>query len=1353
MKTCPYCKTQLPDDAAYCYQCGKQQLPESAKQVTGVCPHCNAPILNPDQAYCNSCGFPLKNQADAAPVREKVPPESEPPQADHDRPPKKTADKKIREEFAEKAALVKSGSKPKNRRVILLLAGSLAIVIMGVIGWSILRKSPSKTTQNTAVEACRPAEIPDDYEAANQKDLQGDLLRDSYFRAGEEYSIAPDATFRVPQGLTLIIQPGARVRFGEGSKFIVEGTLLACGRSSRRILFTANTEAGHPGFWSGIELNEAQKGTVIGYANVEFAGKDSHAAIWVKGSNIQLEELTFDSNQWYPISLDPNTTPSVRGQIKVENGLSEWEVRGGDLTGSRVWNYNPTLVVNGVVSILEDADLSLPANSTIKFLPQSALYVLGSLDAQGADNQKIIMTSVNDGGEEGAPRPMAGDWVGIIWSGKKSESRLSNVEIRYAGGSAANGRTYACLCLENAAIKIEFVSVKSCGTYALSTDLLSTPQIEELSIDTDDPIKRWELRESKLEDVSTYTLASLQTADGLRLDPVVTGWLGVAEKATLSIKAGAHLLFTNGNQSGLWADGILKVEGTKRDPVLMTSWRDPEVGGSGQPSAGDWGGLQLNKGKPGGTILTQLIINYAGAAENTCVRILDSSPRLENVQINHCSGYPLSSNAQSEPAIENLGLAENSMGDVWEIRGSDFTDRRTYTWAPVSLADGQLLIRRITGKILVDTEATLALDPGLSLAFGQEGYLVIRGGIQSSGTPDAPILLSSWRDASINTIEGGAQPGDWPGLILDGEREGQVLKNLLIHYAGNTNQKVSCLLLNNASPLVDNVEISDCSYYPISSDLNSNPSIGEISLTNNQLGNAWVVRESTLSSGSTQKWMPINQAGGEVDLPRVITGRLTIDNGAKLELGPGVVLRFNQSAGMLVHGSLSIAASQQSPTILTSWRDPEYSTETGVQAGDWAGIFIDNPQGSVNLDWLEMRYAGDNGGVLKLNNATSNLTNVLIRDSSSYPISMDVQSNLEWGQVTLIDNYPADVIEVRGSNLERAGEQTWNPLKLANGAEVVRLVTDMLTIQENATLHLKPQVVVKFTASGGMEIRGGLSAQNAVFTSFHDDEYGGNSDSVSSGELIWKGIRLLTQKSVALQDFTLRYAEIGFWMENSSPNLSNVSIEYCSQAAMSADFLSTPRLENVALTGSAINGLLLRGSVLPDGETHWNRLGDTDQVVRILVDSLSVSPRSQLIIDEGVVLKLGSQVGLVIEGQLSIVGNEESPVILTSLSDDDAGGDTDSIQSAPNRGAWVGLVINPNNTGARLSLTFAEIRYAANGLYLVNMPEWTYNNLLISNSLYYGISCDQLSAYAILEDNIRFVNNGNESVSCPSPDR
>jgi len=1382
MRNCPNCHTSLPEDAEFCFNCGKR-LSNPPAPETKTCPRCGTPALPADGDFCAACGFPLnapalgpdeprsptpeavpgEKAADASPTEQMAAAEAELPyKTATPREPgqlelARTAPEmpiRLHSEQASQALppvdkTTQAGGRrrfttnlPVRRRLIGVLILVLLAVAAAIALWPPPPPPPS-------VVACQPLEPPDDYEAANQIDLEGDLRRNSYFRDGEEYVISPDATFRIPNGLTLIIEPGARVRFGRGARMVVEGTLSACGRGSSPILFTAASEAGAPGFWSGIEFREADEGTVLGHATLEFGGAENHAVVWVAQCEIQLEDLRFSTNAWYPLSLDPDSYPRVREELEVEAGPTGWEVRGGTLTRERTWTADEAMIVNGVVEVSEQAALTLPAGATVKFLPGSALRTLGALTAEGARDAPVVFTAVNDGAEEGAPEPLPGDWMGLQWVGREGTSQLLNVEIRYAG---AAGNQQGCLWLSDAAPRLENVRVLNCAGFALSTDLASEPELVDLRLDQTDVTRRWELRESRLSGVAQRTFAPLQAADDTLLIPLVTGWVGVEEDAKLTLEAGATFLFTGGGQSGLWVDGTLNANGTESEPVLLTSWRDPAIGGVGTAVPGEWGGVHVNRATPQDTRLAGLVIRYAGAVEHTCLRLLGSSPRLEDVTIQHCAAFPLSSDAAAMPEIVNLTLADNSLGNLWEILRSSLDERRTWSWAPVVTTDGAPLLRQVTGGVMVEQESTLRLEPGLTLTFGPEGYLLIRGGIQASGTERQPVLLTSWRDASAGTTESGPQPGDWRGLILDGTQAAQTLDFVQVRYAGNEREGIACLSLNSASPAINGLEISHCSYYPVGSNLTANPHIGTLRLQDNLMGDAWAVWESRLERGGDLRWEALYQSGSDTPLSRVVTGWLTIEPGARLEMDEGVVLRFNQGVGMTIRGSLVVDASAGNPAVLTSWRDPQYSQEGGVLAGDWSGMRLENPQGEVRLDGLELRYAGGREGALFLTNAAPVIGYLRVRDSASYPLSLDIQSVPQIEQLELVDNRSGNAVEVRSSTLERAGELIWAPFP--GSPQVVRVVTGWLRVGQAATLRIDPDTLVKFAPEGGLEVRGGLNVSEATLTALYDLDLAPEAADSRSGDRSWLGIRLLARRPVRLEDSLVRYAQTGLWLENAAPVLVDVQIERCWEAALSADVGSAPEVENVSLVGNALNGLVLRATSLPDGDTTWARLGSSaDQVVRILANPLVIGPRSQLVVEAGVVVKFASQAGMILEGQLTAAGTEDEPVILTTLNDDQAGGDTDGIQQTPSRGAWAGVNANPNNTGVRLVLEWVEIRYATNGLYLTNLPDWVYTDLRIADSLLYGISCDVESTFDPAAEGIRLENNGSETTGCPTPDR
>ncbi len=134
-------------------------------------------------------------------------------------------------------------------------------------------------------------------------------------------------------------------------------------------------------------------------------------------------------------------------------------------------------------------------------------------------------------------------------------------------------------------------------------------------------------------------------------------------------------------------------------------------------------------------------------------------------------------------------------------------------------------------------------------------------------------------------------------------------------------------------------------------------------------------------------------------------------------------------------------------------------------------------------------------------------------------------------------------------------------------------------------------------------------------------------------------------------------------------------------------------------------------------------------------------------------MKFIDQSILVVEGQLFAGVSGGIEVVFTSVSDDTVGNNTDSIDVQPNRGSWRGIEVNPNKTNALLSLMRVIIRYASTGLYLVDMPDWDYERLVISDSQTYGISCDENSLFVPDDPDLILVDNGAETLGCPTPDR
>ena len=1372
----------IPAEATFCPICGKAltavKVPQNSAPVSPStevkCPRCEKKYLPPIPSYCERCGFPLSQAPTPAETDSQVPPSDHKQErvgqpADADSVEDSTVqgpsigwtpftpgeEKEDSQAGAGKEAPKRKKTKgiasSRKRKIASLLKIVIGVVFLGIVGFGIRylwNQNISDPQKVVTVEACEPVSPDEKYEEANRLDLEGELRRDSYFASGQEYMIASRATFKIPKGITLIIEPGARVKFGEGSKMVIEGTLLACGRSNRRILFTANTTTGTPGYWIGVEIRNADPDTVVGHANFEFGGGDNHAPLWIESSTVHIEDLKFDSNQWYPISLDPNSFPNVRPPLVVENGLQGWEIRSGEMTTAQIWDNAQPYIIREHMTIAESGSLKISAGTIIKFLPNSAINVKGDLSAIGSSNAPVRFTSYNDGDKEGAPEPKPGDWVGLRFFGREGNSRLEKVQIAYGG--QGGHREVGCLWMQDADPQLVNVSVSNCEGFAISTDIASNPSMEKLDLDNRDSLRRWELRSSNLEGSIERSLAKFTTIDGESLIPVVRGWVGIDEKASLIIAPGYTLLFSEGD-SGLWVGGSLIANGERKQSIVFTTVRDPAYSRTGGAQPGDWSGVYLENHDSQKQTLSYLNIHYAGRKGSPCLHLKNSWPVLENISIANCAGYAVSSDINSQPAVNNLDFHENNQYDVWEIRESSVSESKIVEWGPLYDSNNTAIDYLITGIVKVELEASLRLSAGLTLKFTEGKGINAKGTLLVDGTKKEPVVMTSWRDRSTLDAQSIPEAGDWVGIVLDGS-PGTKISFLEIHYAGHASGRIGCLNMVDSQPTISDLTISDCEYYPLASDLASQPSVENLVLENNHPADEWAIHESELAKGEQRAWSHLLEAKSKENVLRTVIGKLTIEEGAELSIAEGVVVKFKETAGMWVRGQLAIHGSTRQPVILTSWRDAEFSGETGAKPGDWYGLVLDGGGANSTIEGVQIRYAGGNQkprGAIALVNASPKLNQVSISDSAWYPLSMDAISNPTLEKVALSNNLPSNAVEIRPNGLDGLGETVWSPWQDAEGKPLTRVVNGLLAVGPQASLRLSPNIVIKFSENAGLDVHGNLFANQAIMTSLYDDEYGGNTGGSSRGDKVWQGVVLHGRTLVQLQDTLIRYAQIGLRMDDASPQLSKLRIEDSWEAALGSDLISAPQFSDLKIENNAINGLLIMVDTLPEGTTRWEVIGHSgDQLVRVIRSPLRIRSGSHLIIDPGVVVKFAQQANLIVEGKLEVGMPGMERVTLTAMSDDGYGGNTDSLAQSTFRGAWIGLTLNPNNTIVDISLNNVSILYAMTGIDLLNPINFDVADLIIAESQLYGISCKVPMQFSFEDAIIEFENNGLDLSGC-----
>jgi len=283
-----------------------------------------------------------------------------------------------------------------------------------------------------------------------------------------------------------------------------------------------------------------------------------------------------------------------------------------------------------------------------------------------------------------------------------------------------------------------------------------------------------------------------------------------------------------------------------------------------------------------------------------------------------------------------------------------------------------------------------------------------------------------------------------------------------------------------------------------------------------------------------------------------------------------------------------------------------------------------------------------------------------------------------------------------------------------------------VTVSAGATLTIAPGAVVKFEWGHNMNVQGGLVADNAVFTSWQDDTYGGdnNDDGASTGEPgDWDGIIYNTSSSGgSLTNCLVRYAGCstigGIHVRCTAPvDLINVTAEYTGSLGpafylshigtisgcvarynegygyqMVADLIDTFSHNSNTQSSNGYANIVRVCSNTLTGSATWS--GSYDYLCQ---NDMTISAEATLMIASGSVVKFEPGHYLNVLG-----GLVADDVVFTSRRDDAYGGDSNGDGASTGEpGDWDGIIYNTSSTGG--SLTDCLVRYAggsSGGIYV-----------------------------------------------------
>ena len=495
------------------------------------------------------------------------------------------------------------------------------------------------------------------------------------------------------------------------------------------------------------------------------------------------------------------------------------------------------------------------------------------------------------------------------------------------------------------------------------------------------------------------------------------------------------------------------------------------------------------------------------------------------------------------------------------------------------------------------------------------------------------------------------------------------------------------------------------------------------------------------------------------------TGTLTIPFGQTLTIGAGVTVKFPSIAKLSVDGTLSANGTAGAPIVFTSIKDDVIADHNGDGAatvgepGQWSRLDF-NSSGASVLQHAHVRFAGS-GSLAAFDLHNSNLTMSHCRTDSvlgpcltlsttSFPTVIDCVFNggtkaatgVMLGAIAGFSGCTSS-----GQSIFTAPEITahyGNPQGLStidvddsfNSDGVIVVGTDLI-VPAFTNMTIGAGVVLRmdgdraFVCNGTLTVAGVLSAP-VVFTSIHDDFYGGdvnrNGSATSAAAGQWQGISfgpvsLFSSASFVSVRCTGSSGMAAISLNQSNLSLTNVATDLTAGPGLDLGSTSSPTLVNCsfdngtyAITNAPIGALSGFSGCTATGNTVSNTiLVSNDQIpvsrtisaagtlngdgVIATAGDLFISGQGSLTLLAGMTIKFSPGKLFSISCGAQFLGTAAQPIVLTSIFDDEHGGDSnlDGPATQAAAGQWRGVSIyGPSSMPL---LTFVRVRCTGYGAF------------------------------------------------------
>lgn len=527
-----------------------------------------------------------------------------------------------------------------------------------------------------------------------------------------------------------------------------------------------------------------------------------------------------------------------------------------------------------------------------------------------------------------------------------------------------------------------------------------------------------------------------------------------------------------------------------------------------------------------------------------------------------------------------------------------------------------------------------------------------------------------------------------------------------------------------------------------------------------------------------------------------VLSNTTVQPGVTLTIHGGAVVKFALGRYLDVFGTLDMQGSAGNEVIFTSERDDTAGgdtngdlTSTEAALGDWQAIYLENSlttfehaivrysatgvnvfnnTGSTISPEIANNTFAENGyGVLLSMNAAGGIessihdnsfthniyglgvnfyseaatgtarptvTNNAFNTHTGYPIYLGASAYPTYSGNTFTTNaHPAIAL---GGHFTSDG--TWT---VVNGMPFV--VAANTTIRPSVVVTLPVGAIVKFerdrylTAQGELELLSTAVTSPTVFTSFWDDDYGGdtNGDGICPSCTLepqpgdWNAVYLESTET----DFAytiVRYASKGLWVYNNTDDTWSMPIAnnvfdrnqtglYLNSRAGKSGLINSLVTGNTFSNGAQGFPIYLDGSAYPQygSNTYTNNLHPAigvqgvfkhsgtwpiiNSMPYVVADHTTLTATKTLTLPVGMVIKFEAGKYIAVDGNLILQSTSTgNPIVFTSFKDDAYAGDTngDGSLTRPARGDWEAVYLQ----GPGTLFDFARVQYGARGVSVYN---------------------------------------------------